>query len=148
MQEKKINLQLKNVKNYLGSYAIDELKEIKIDDHPCFVIINLGIRASVGSHWIAIAFYLNEIYICDSLGGLLPDENFPKQLVDFLDIITSTRKFHMTKRLQQLNSMTCGAYCVFFVKQMSKNNSFCNFLSHFTSDKKQNDNIISFLIKQ
>ena len=148
MQEETINQQLKNVKRYLGSYAIDELNDIFIDDVPSFAIINLGTRNSSGSHWIAVAFYLNEVYICDSLGGLLPDENFPKKLINFLDIFTSTRKIYMTRRLQKLNSITCGAYCVFFVKLMSEKNSFCNFLSYFTSDKKQNDNIISLLIKQ
>ena len=44
----------------------------------------LGKRNTMGNHWIAIGIYLKNVFICDSLGGLLPDKTFPHQLVKFL----------------------------------------------------------------
>ena len=42
MDEQTINKSLKNVKNYLGSFAVDELDEIKVNFYPSFTVVNLG----------------------------------------------------------------------------------------------------------
>ena len=102
-------------------------------------------RQSYGTHWIALAVYQNEIYICDSLGGINPSSTLPIELIDYLNILTNHRQIFMTKQLQPINSEFCGQYCVLFIKQMSENNSFCQFLSMFTRDKHRNDSIVLFL---
>ena len=61
MEEKKLNQILKNVPKYQGSYALDEVNEIKIGNEPTFAIINLGKRNTMGNHWIAIGIYLKVI---------------------------------------------------------------------------------------
>ena len=148
MEEQKLNKKLKNIKNYLGSFAVDELHLIKFFTYPSFAIINFDRRQESGSHWFAIAIYSNDLYICDSLGGMLPIKNMPQSLINFLNIISVRRHIHVTKRLQPINSSLCGSYCIFFIREMSKSNSFSEFLSHFSTDLCKNDKIIKILSKQ
>ena len=145
MLESELNKHLEKVKNYIGSFARNELHQIKIKTFPTFLVINLDTRQSYGTHWIALAVYQNEIYICDSLGGINPSSTLPIELIDYLNILTNHRQIFMTKQLQSINSEFCGQYCVLFIKQMSENNSFCQFLSMFTRDKHRNDSIVLFL---
>ena len=147
MDENVINDQLKNVRNYLGSYAVDELNEIKISNYPSFVVINLDERRGIGSHWISIAIYQNELFICDPLGGLIPNGANPQELINFLHVFTNSRHLYITKQLQHESSGTCGLYCVTFVQQMSQTNCFFEFLRLFTTDKLQNDMLVKFLNK-
>ena len=145
MLESELNKHLEKVENYIGSFARNELHQIKIKTIPTFLVINWDTRQSHGTHWIALAVYQNEIYICDSLGGINPSSTLPIELIDYLNILTNHRQIFMTKQLQSINSEFCGQYCVLFIKQMSENNSFCQFLSMFTRDKHRNDSIVLFL---
>ena len=146
MKESELNEKLKNVKNYLGSYAIDELKNVEIKLLPSFIVINFDKRSGKGNHWIAIAVYSKTIYICDSLGGIMPDKTFPTKLINFLYTVSFHKDLCMTRRLQPLTSELCGEYCILFIKQLSKSNSFCSFLKLFSTNFSQNDLIVQFLV--
>lgn len=148
MDESEINKRLKSVANYLGTFALDELNEIKIVNFPSFFVINLDNREyGDGKHWIALAVYQKRLFICDSLGGLLPDETFPTELIEFLNALLNKRKLEMTKQLQPDESDTCGYYCVTFILEMAKTNDFEEFLSLFTNNFYSNDMVIKFLNK-
>ena len=147
MDEQTINNSLKNVKNYLGSYAVDELDEIKVNFYPSFTVVNLDRRNEEGSHWIAFAFYYDSVFICDSLGGIVPNSKTPRELSNYLLPLLSQRKVIITKRLQDLNSNTCALYCIEFIKQMSLHNCICEFVRLFTNDYSKNDMLIKFLNK-
>ena len=82
MDENELNFRLKNVKRYIGSFAADELTEIKFHNYPCFLIINMDRRSWKGSHWIALAIYPQNLYICDSLGGIKQNETLPQELLN------------------------------------------------------------------
>ena len=148
MYENEINQNLKNVASYLGSFALDELNEIKISTFPIFLVINLDTRSEIGSHWIALAIYMTDIYLCDSLGGIKPTTRMPNCLINFLHRLVLTRKLHMTCRLQPIESDLCGYYCILFVKEMFIHNCFSEFLSLFTRDTSRNDEIVKFLNKR
>lgn len=148
MDEQTINAQLRKNPNYLGSFAVDELDEIKVSFFPCFTVINLDRRNAGGSHWIALAFYQNEVYICDSLGGLVPNSETPQALAEYIYPILCKRKIFITKRMQDLNSDTCALYCIEFIRQMSLHNSICEFIRLFTNDYAKNDQLIKFLNKK
>ena len=105
MDENQINQVLKNVKRYQGSFALDELDEINVFEQPTFAIINLDTRSREGVHWIAVAIYLKKVFICDSLGGLVPSEAFPEQLIHFLRKLCYTRKIYVTKQLQPTKTL-------------------------------------------
>ena len=145
MLENHINELLKNVQNYQGSFALDELNDIQNNLLPTFFIINLDNRKGGGTHWIAFALYQNTVFVCDPLGGLLPNNELPTELIDFLHILIYDRRLYITKQLQPTESQLCGSYCVLFVKEMSKTNNFSAFLSLFTTNLTQNDKIVSFL---
>ena len=142
MNEQRLNKLLKNVSNYQGSFAVDELDQVKIN-YPTFLVVNLDARGARGNHWIGVAIYLNTVYICDTLGGLLPDNKFPLKWVYFLKLISTNRKLIITKRLSDKG--LCGLFCVTFVKEMSRKNNFCDFISLFSSDLSTNDTVVKFL---
>ena len=146
MEENRINEKLQEIPKYQGTFAIDELNEINVFEQPTFAIINLDPRAARGVHWIAIAIFFKDIYICDSLGGLVPNQKFPSALVRFLRNLAVTRNIHITKQLQPTDSPYCGLYCITFVQEMFKS-SFYDFISLFSTNLKQNDVIIKFINK-
>ena len=147
MDEKTINEALKNERNYLGSYALDELNDIKVSFYPSFIVLNLDHRKNQGTHWIAIAVYSSHLFICDSLGGIIPDARLPKNIVSFLAPLTTNKRVVITRQLQPLHSGTCGLFCITFIHQLSKFNCICEFLRLFTSDYTNNDKVIKFLNK-
>ena len=147
MDENALNKQLSNIKRYIGTYASDELKNVKISFYPTFIIINLDERRGRGTHWIALAIYQNHLYICDSLGGVQPSKTFPQDFVNFLHVMTLERKLFITRQIQPLNSDTCGLYCITFIREMSRLNSFPEFIKLFSCNFKQNDQLIKFLNK-
>ena len=145
MEERELNRALRSVKEFQGSFALDELKHLEIKSLPDFFVINLDNRWEKGSHWIGVCIYHNAVYVCDSLGGLIPGKQFPHDLINFLHIHTFNRKLFITKQLQPTDSDLCGAYCILFIREMTKHDSFSSFLSLFTNNLKQNDKIVSFL---
>ena len=148
MDEQRLNQLLKNVPRYQGSFALDELKNVEIKTCPEYIVVNLENRNEPGNHWIALAIYQNRVFICDSLGGLLPDNKLPSALINFLHTLLFSRKLFITKQLQPLDSDKCGNYCVTFIKEMSRHHSFNSFMQLFTTNLRQNDQIISFLQNQ
>ena len=147
MLENELNQCLKNVKRFAGSYAVDELRDIELKFFPFLFAVNLGKRDSSKSRWIAFAIYVNNVFICDSFGGVKPDNKIPLEVINFLNLISKNRELYITKQLQPDFSDKSGGYCVLFIKQMTETNSFCQFISLFTLDKIQNDQIVSFLTK-
>ena len=148
MDENELNKRLKDVKRYIGSFAVDELSQIKFHDYPCFLIINMDCRNWKGSHWIALAIYPQNLYICDSLGGIKPTENISQELIDFLKNISQFRKVCLTKQLQSLSSSLCAEYCIVFVEEMSRRHSFKKFLDYFSENFEDNDSLVQFLTKK
>lgn len=148
MDENEINAKLSNVSGYLGSFAINELESLHISHYPSFIVVNLDERENDGTHWISIAMYINDVYVCDSLGTLLPSVKFPTNLINFLYRITFRRDFHITRQLQSLSSTYCGMFSVFFILFMSYNNNYTEFLSKFSTNLELNDIIVNLYYKQ
>ena len=146
MNEQHLNNLLKNVPNYHGSYAADELNEVKLDEKPKLIVVNYDERSDVGSHWIGVAIYLTQVYICDSLGGIAPTKHLSQGWINFLYLLSRTRDLHITKQLQPNDSSLCGLYVAAFIDEMA-NHSFRDFLRLFTDDLQKNDVIVQFLYK-
>ena len=145
MDENALNDVLNNIPGYIGTFSLDELREFKLRIFPVYIIVNLDLRSNFGTHWIALAIYTNDVFICDSLGTLVPSSRFPTELVNFLHTVCFKKKIHVTKQLQHMNSSTCGLYVAYFVYLMSKTHSYNNFLSNFGSDYEINDLTIKLL---
>lgn len=148
MNEHEINCLLESIPNYLGTFALDEVKNVALSAGQRLLIINLDKRDGTGSHWIALAITLKSVYICDSLGGILPSaKHFPQELVNFLSHLAKTRNIFLTRQLQPSSSTLCGLYCVVFIMCMAEKKSFFDFVTLFTRDLKQNDTIVRFLLQ-
>ena len=143
MNEQQLNSLLKTVSNYQGSFAVDELDQVKLV-HPTFLVVNLDERKSEGTHWIGLAIYNDIVYICDTLGGVLPDNRQPVEWIQFLKLLLQHRQLIITK---QLSESLCGLFCVTFIKTMSQTNNFRDFISLFSSNLSTNDTIVKFLNK-
>ena len=147
MDENKINKSVGKLDGYLGTFARNELELLKISHYPSYIIVNLDTREGNGTHWIAIGMHLNDVYICDSLSAITPDDDFPKELVNFMYRITFRRRIHITQKLQQPTSNTCGLYCIFFVHYCQEY-SFTSFLAKFSTDLSMNDLLIVLYTKK
>ena len=146
MDENELNQRLKRVSGYLGTFAVNELDNLYISHYPSYLVINLDERGNSGTHWIAVAMYINDVYICDSLGALLPSSDFPIKLVNFLYRVSFRRDLYITQQLQPLESIYCGLYCIYFIKTLSTNN-FTDFLSKFSTNLQLNDLFVSLYTK-
>jgi hypothetical protein len=114
-----------DILNYLkkDSYSRRTFKKVLARDrlpkkifYPSSYVINTDNHNEPGEHWLAF-FY-------DSSGYCTFFDSFarsPKefQLEEFLDK-TSNDWNHNTMRLQNMNSVTCGYYCVYFILLMSR----------------------------
>lgn len=147
MNEQHLNNLLRNVPNYLGSFAADELNEVKITENPTLLVVNYDERSDKGSHWIGVAIFLKDVYICDSLGGIAPTKRLSQGWINFLYLLSRSRNLIITKQLQPIDSAFCGLYVATFVKELSRN-TFEDFLRLFTEDLRKNDVIVQFLYKQ
>ena len=148
MDENELNEKLKNVKGYIGSFSLDELQNLRISIYPCHFVINLDLRKNSGTHWIGLSLYHNDVFICDSLGTLVPSKRFPAELVNFLHIISHKKFIHITKQLQPLTSSLCGKYTSVFIYYMSAKNDYSSYLSNFSKQLSLNDCIISLLFDE
>ena len=144
MNEQKLNSLLQTVPNYQGSFAVNELNQVKLR-FPTFLVVNLDDRSGKGTHWIGLAIYMKSVYICDTLGGLLPDSKSPKEWVYFLKMISTNRQLVVTRKLSDKG--LCGLFCVTFIKEMSRTNDFSEFISLFSSNLSTNDTVVKFLNK-
>ena len=144
MNEQDLNNRLKAVRDYQGSFAVNELNQVNLK-YPTLFVVNLDERGDRGSHWIGVAIYMKDIYICDTLGGLLPNKKTAIEWQYFLKLMADNRRLVVTKRLSEKG--LCGLYCVTFIKEMAKTNNFCEFLSLFSSDLSTNDTVVKFLNK-
>ena len=109
--------------------------------------VNLDLRKNFGTHWIALALYHNDIYVCDSLGTFFPNQRLPIELINFLHVVSFNKRIHITYQLQSLLSSTCGKYSSFFILKMSSSNNYDSFLSNFSTNLGINDCIIDLLFE-
>jgi len=117
--------------NINGVYAKDQLKKPLKDG---FYIINLDDSDGKGTHWTAL-YKINDAFSLyfDAFGFPAP-ENIHNILYKYE---------YNTKQIQDINSTSCGFYCVGFIKFLSDKSdrltafkTFCNLFGKSTSDNE------------
>ena len=88
-------------------------------------IYNLEPSYMSGSHWVSTYVKDNVINYFDSFG-----------LPPFQEIVDHARKknltlLHQNNQIQNINTTTCGYFCLYFLNEMNKGNSFYNLLEVF-----------------
>jgi hypothetical protein len=137
-----INKLLKNVSCYIGTFSRDALpKTMKLNSS---LIVNTDTSDKPGEHWIAICKNI------DGTGEYFDSYGLPplhKELIVFMFQNFSEGWTYNTVPLQCLDCVTCGHYCVVFVKLKCFGIQSCEFTRLFTNNLSLNDVIVKWLIK-
>ena len=107
---------LRNQPQFLGVFASDDLKYLKIVNYPVYFIANLDSSQYNGSHWIAFRITRFKVELFDSL-GLNPStwNQYPTFIINFLKSQILTKSLVISPAIQTPNSHICGLYCIFFI---------------------------------
>ena len=99
-------------------------------------IINLDIRRGPGTHWVATFVADDFNYYFDSFS--LPP---PQEFVDYAEKLKKEFQYHSGYPIQDINSVRCGYYCLYFLD--NNNKSFYQCLKVFKlNDSKFNEKFI------
>ena len=120
-----INDLLKNEEYFSGTFSKDQIPLIENNKS---LIFNLQNSDQKGSHWLSLSRKNNNIFIFDSFGiGDIPNNLY--KIYKNYNIITNIY------RLQHLNSILCGLFCVLFcLYKVDSKNKFISFLNLFNSN--------------
>ena len=97
-----------------------------IPEHsPC--IINLDDLEGPGTHWVTCypSKDLKVLYYFDSFGMPFPEEYKARAKTDNVKVIHNI--YH-----QNIKSLLCGYYCMYFLNEMNKGKSFLEMLKRFS----------------
>ena len=142
----KINFFLRDIPNFIGCYAQDELKNIYFQSLPVFFVVNFDSSIYGGTHWIAIYLAKKRLEIFDPLGfNVSRWPNIPNQLLYFLHKFSLHRRVYLMKEVQPYSSTLCGFYCIFFII-FRLTNSFYNCVNIFSDNLTINDKILYKII--
>lgn len=142
METNQINRELSNTPNFLGTFAADELYCRGSLRRPFSLVVNTDTTHQPGEHWTAIfAPSYGPAEYFDSFG-------FPpliQTVQRFLDINSSKCWYYSSNSIQNPLSISCGQYCIKFIKHRSQGKSFESFISKFLIASNRNDAILEEL---
>ena len=123
----------KNEPKFNGVCSRDNLNK-KIKDGA--YVTNLDEYSDLGTHWIALYVYNNDVTYFDSFRV----EHIPKEIKKFIsDKNIKTNIF----RIQAYDSIMCGSFCIGFINFKSVGKTLTDFTNLFYPyDFKKNDDII------
>lgn len=134
---------LSSLSNFVGVFALDEIKNIRLNRHNC-IIVNMDLSTEEGSHWIAINFSKNGLlYYFDSYGF----RPYKQEIWNFLS--KHSRQFKWNRKLlQSLTSDVCGIYCAVFCLFMNCDLEVKVFLTYFSEHLELNDCTVTMLFRK
>ena len=126
------------IPNFKGIFARDEIMPRK--HSPC--IINLDELENAGTHWVCCAPAerpkgarpkgAGYLWYFDSFGM-----GFPQEFKSSKPVIWNSSQY------QNINSVLCGYYCLYFLHQWAQGKDFYNILKPFSlTDTMQNEEFI------
>lgn len=127
------------VKDFRGVISRDH---ISFAHEPGYYIVNLNDSTQPGSHWVAIRVKPH----CDSDSVIEYFDSFgmnaPIELVHLSDRLGVNYLFNSTQ-YQDLMSVLCGYYCLYFVNESNKGKSYYEILRPFShTDTQFNERLI------
>ena len=116
------------IPNFKGIFARDEIMPRK--HSPC--IINLDSLENAGTHWVCCVPGGRALWYFDSFGM-----GFPQEFKSSKPVIWNSSQF------QNIKSVLCGYYCLYFLHQWAQGKDFYDILKPFSlSDTTQNEKFI------
>ena len=144
MDTSTVNALLKNTRCYLGTYARDMLPS-KIY-RPGALIANTDPARLPGEHWVAMVFH------SDGTGEYFDPYGLPPlhdEFITYMNYHCPLGWAYNPITLQCLSCVTCGHYCVLYVKFICNGKTYCDYISLFTYNNPiLNDKIIRHLVNQ
>lgn len=145
MDTTEIDKKLANVPGFIGAFAYDQLPPNSTNDFS--LVLNTDPSHLPGEHWLAIVKNQTLIYFIDSYGRHYTDSSFETPFIKTVEKLIGQNKVVYNKMwLQQLTSNVCGDYCVYFIRELSKN-SFKKCLAVFSDDLRKNDKHVLNYVK-
>lgn len=133
-----INKYLRSLDKFKGAFPCDQIPVFP--DNEYAVIINTDNSDLSGSHWTGLVIKGSNGYYFDSLGRYYDNQSFPTDYIEYLSKICVDKKMKFNEKvLQSFHSNTCGQFCIYFVKQLSRNVKFSSIFHDFTENLRSND---------
>ena len=128
-----------NEPRFNGVYSRDNLSdEIKDGAY----VINLDEYSDIGTHWVALYVYNDNVTYFDSFGV----NHIPKEIKAFIDrsLSITTNVF----RIQAYDSIICGYFCIGFIDLVLKGKTLTEYtnLSSRNNFKKNDDIILNYFM--
>lgn len=138
MDVRQISTMLSHIPDFLGVFACDTLPHNPPSNFS--LVVNTDSSDKAGIHWQAIIVRNNVAFFFDSFG------NIPRVRA----ISRFCKQFHTVhynkKKHQRMSEVTCGAYCVYVINEMSKGRSFNSVLSTFKRIKRDDLFVRKYLL--
>ena len=132
-----INILLRHVPNYIGVYARNTLPFYMGNN--CGLIVNTDLSTENGTHWVAI--FRDHDGFCEYFDPY----GIPPQFDEFTEFLSNNSTIGIRVSQQQLQCVecvTCGYYCVEYIKFRCNGFSLNDLLHSFTLDPYVNDILI------
>lgn len=137
-----INSLLSCCPNFLGVFPSNCLPSIDDKLKTFGLVVNTDSSDKNGTHWLAIVVQKGVCHYFDSFGGLPRVKHIRKFCEQFKSCLFNRMKH------QQIQEITCGAYCVYVVNEMLRNNkSFRSVVSAFHRIKRDDVYVRKYLIR-
>ena len=137
MWSQEIENVLSSEKNFMGCFALDSLPSPVVSTTKTSLIVNTSYSHEKGDHWVALVMNQSHCFYFDSFGlPVLSSEIFdflkPYHKVSYSDVC-----------IQNTDSLSCGKFCIAFIKNVKNKVSYEHFLSIFDQvHLSKNDEII------
>ena len=121
-----------NEPKFNGVYARDTLPEIKYGAY----VINLDEYSDIGTHWVALYVYNNDVTYFNSFGV----EHIPKEIKEFVKNKNVKKNIF---RIQEYDSVMFGYFCIGFIDFMLAEKTLTEYTNLFSPNNfEENDDII------
>ena len=127
---------------FRGVISRDQIALIDREASPSYYIVNLNDSTQPGSHWVVIhvkstSKKCEPIEYFDSFGL-----NAPNEVVELSHTLGLNYIYNSTQ-YQDLNSVLCGYWCLYFVNESRKGRSYYDILRPFShTDTQFNERLI------
>ena len=138
MNTSEINVQLKKIKFFIGTFPCDLLPN-SVSSRPCGMIVNTDSSRESGEHWTSIILLPGgraEYFDSFGLPPLVP------RIQKYLEEMSPNGFDYSSRTLQHPLSITCGYFCIQFIKWRSLGLSYHCFVTNFKEDLEANDKIL------
>ena len=127
---------LSDVKTFRGCISRTEICD-EIKTNIGFWVLNLDNADGGGTHWVCFYLCQNKIEYFDPF-GIYP----PQELVDFARS-NYLELWYSTHQIQNIHSVACGYFCVYFILNRDKGREGNEILLDFTNDSSMaNDDVV------